>query len=309
MVLAVAAALWIAFEPWAIAAADGDGRLHVTFIDVGQGDAALVRFPRGATMLVDAGGSASTSYDVGERVVGPVLRHAGIRRPLTIVITHGDADHAGGAVAMLRELRPFDLWEGVPVPRLPLRRRLREGADRVGTRWTNVQRDHAILIDDVRVSVLHPEVPDWERQDTRNDDSIVLELRWRDVSFVLAGDIGRGVEQQLLKSIGPAPLRVLKVPHHGSRTSSSAPFVTRLAPTVAVFSAGRGNSFGHPAPDVVARYQAMGAEIFRTDHDGAVFFDTDGYQLHGRTFTGRTWGRLAAPAYHEQRENTEVTKP
>ena len=189
--MAGAAAVWIAFEPWAIVAARGDGRLHVTFVDVGQGDAAFVRFPRGATMLVDAGGSSSTSYDVGERVVGPVLRDAGVRSTGTIVITHGDADHAGGAISMLRELRPFDVWEGVPVPRLPLRQRLREVADVVGSRWTNVQRNDSLLIDDVRVSVLHPEMPDWERQETRNDDSIVLELRWRNVSFVLAGDIGR----------------------------------------------------------------------------------------------------------------------
>jgi competence protein ComEC len=295
-VVAATAAVWIALEPWATVAARGDGRLHVTFVDVGQGDAAFVRFPHGATMLVDAGGSPSTTYDVGERVVGPVLRDAGVRRIGTVVVTHGDADHAGGAISMVRELRPFDVWEGVPVPRLPLRQRLRAGADAVGARWTNVQRNDALLVDQVRVSVLHPDVPDWERQATRNDDSIVLELRWRDVSFVLAGDIGRRVEQMLVPQLEAAPLRVLKVPHHGSLTSSSWPFLERLAPTAAVFSAGRGNPFGHPAPEVLARYEAIGAEIFRTDRDGAVFFDTDGYHLNGRTFLGRT---VLWPGHHD----------
>jgi competence protein ComEC len=286
--VAAAAAVWIALEPWATVAARGDGRLHVTFIDVGQGDAAFIRFPRGSTMLVDAGGSASTAYDVGERVVGPVLREAGVRRAGTIAITHGDADHAAGAVSMLRELRPFDVWEGVPVPRLMLRQRLREVASAVGARWTNVQRNDSFLVDDVELTVLHPEPPDWERQQTRNDDSIVLEVRWRNVSFVLAGDVGRAVEPALVPQLAPSPLRVLKVPHHGSLTSSSWPFVTQLAPAAAVFSVGRGNAFGHPAAEVVARYEAVGAEIFRTDLDGAVFFDTDGYDLEGRTFLGRT---------------------
>jgi competence protein ComEC len=121
------------------------------------------------------------------------------------------------------------------------------------------------------------------------------------VSVVLTGDIGRVVEQDLLRSIEPAPLRVLKAPHHGSLTSSSWPFVTRLAPTIAVFSAGRGNAFGHPAPEVLARYQAVGAEIFRTDRDGAVEVVSDGHTLDIRTFTGRRWtSRLATPAHHEE---------
>jgi competence protein ComEC len=286
--LAAGAAFWIALNPLALAAAGGDGRLHVTFIDVGQGDAALVRLPRGATLLVDAGGlPGASSFDIGDRVVAPVLRNADVRRIDSHVLTHGDADHIGGAPSILHEFRPRDIWEGIPVPPLEPLRAFRAAAGALGARWVNVQRHDRLVVDDVEVAVRHPRIADWERQDVRNDDSIVLELLWRDVSIVLTGDIGREVEQEIASSFTPARLRVVKVPHHGSRSSSSWEFVRALAPRVAVISAGRSNAFGHPAPDVVERYQRIGAELFRTDREGAVMLETDGYSIDIRTFMGR----------------------
>src|SRR5204863_732085 len=114
------------------------------------------------------------------------------------------------------------------------------------------------------------------------------ELRWRDVSVLMTGDIGRSVEASLAPAIPSAPLRVIKVPHHGSLTSSSVGFLAAVRPRVAVVSAGRANHFGHPAPEVLERYKAVGAEIFRTDRDGAVTVSTDGTDIDVRTFTGRT---------------------
>lgn len=290
---AVASAFWIVAEPWTSATSSGDGRLHVTFIDVGQGDAAFVRFPRGATMLVDAGGGPAADYDIGDRVVAPVLKYLGVRRLGTIVVTHGDQDHAGGVAAILRDFQPFDLWEGVPVPPLPLLRDLRRRAGDHGVRWTTVQRHDSLLVDNVRVAVWHPAIPDWERQKVRNDDSIVVELRWGEASIVLAGDIGREVERDIAGQLEPAAWRVVKVPHHGSLTSSSEMFVRRLRPKVAVVSAGRGNPFGHPASAVVRRYEEAGASVFRTDRDGAITVETDGHRLDVRAFTGRqaSWPR------------------
>ncbi len=287
-VAAGAAAVWIAVEPWTMFATRSSGRLRVTFLDVGQGDATLVRFPRGATMLVDAGGSASQTYDVGDRVVVPTVRHLGIRRLDTVVLTHGDVDHVGGAAAVLRALRPFDVWDGVPVPRLPLLQDVRALAVGLGVRWTQVQRADVTVIDGVDVQVHHPVPPDWERQEPRNDDSIVLELRWHDVSIVLPGDIGREVESSLADQFAAAPRRVLKAAHHGSATSSGAWFIERLAPTVAIVSAGRGNAFGHPAPAVIRRLEARGASVYRTDQDGAITVDTDGHDLDVRTAGRRT---------------------
>jgi competence protein ComEC len=291
--VAVASAAWMLAEPWTVAVAGGDERLHVSFVDVGQGDSAFVRFPGGATMLADAGGlvtssgSAAPAFDIGDRVVAPVLRAAGVRRLDYLVLSHGDPDHIGGATAIVDEFRPREIWEGIPVPRFEPLSRLRDDARSRGLRWLNVRASDRFDADGVSVAVLHPDPPDWERQRVRNDDSIVLELRWRDASFWLTGDVGKAVERALPSRMTLAPLRVIKVPHHGSLTSSSGDFVRALQPTVAVVSAGRANHFGHPAPDVLRRYRDAGTEIFRTDQDGEVTIDTDGYSIDVHTFTGR----------------------
>lgn len=282
-------AAWILFDPAAFLRARGDGRLHVTFLDVGQGDSAFVRFPGGDTLVVDAGGLGGTaSFDLGDRVVAPVIRQAGVRRLGTLALTHGDADHIGGARSLVLEFRPWEVWEGIPVPRSELLQSVRRLARAKGSRWATVQTGDIVRVDDVDVRVRHPGPPDWERQKVRNNDSIVLELVWRDVSVVLAGDIGREAEEAVTALFAPSPIRVIKVPHHGSLSSSSWNFVRALAPRVAIVSVGRGNRFGHPAPVVLQRYVDVGAKLFRTDRDGAVTIDTDGRSVEVRTFDGRS---------------------
>jgi competence protein ComEC len=291
--VALVSAVWILAEPWTVAVAGGDERLHVSFVDVGQGDSAFVRFPRGATMLADAGGlvtssgSVAPAFDIGDRVVAPVLRVAGVRRLDYLVLSHGDPDHIGGATAIVEEFRPREIWEGIPVPRFEPLLRLRGDVQTRRLGWRNVRAGDRFDVDGVAVAVLHPDPPDWERQRVRNDDSIVLELRWRNASFWLTGDIGKAVERGLPSRMTLTPLRVIKVPHHGSLTSSTSDFVRAVRPNIAIVSAGRSNHFGHPAPDVLARYRDAGAEIFRTDRDGEVSIDTDGYSIDVHTFTGR----------------------
>jgi len=280
------ASLWILAEPWSLVG-QARGRLTVTFLDVGQGDATLIRFPRGDSMLVDAGGIASSSFDMGDRVVAPVLRHSGIRRLGTAVVSHAHPDHASGLPSVIDEFRPLDIWDGVPVPPFGPWNELRARASAAGARWTTVQRRDRVVVDDVEVIVHHPPPPDWQRQEVRNDDSVVMELRWGDVSVVLPGDIGREVEAEIAGLFEPSRLRILKVPHHGSLTSSSVDFLRALQPSVAIVSAGRGNAYGHPAPAVLERYREIGAEVFRTDLDGAVSISTNGQHLQVAGYTGR----------------------
>ena len=182
--------------------------------------------------------------------------------------------------------------------------KVRDAAVARGLRWVAVRTGDRFDVDGVTVAVLHPDPPDWERQRVRNDDSIVLELHWRDTSFWLTGDIGKAVERTLSQRMTSAPLRVLKVPHHGSLTSSTADFVQAIRPVIAVVSVGRSNHFGHPAPDVLERYRNAGTEIFRTDRDGEVTVDTDGYSVDVHTFTGRHLHLASAPVYHEGTKGT-----
>jgi competence protein ComEC len=305
-VTAVIASFWILGEPWAIPAARGDGRLHVTFIDVGQGDAAFVRLPAGATMLVDAGGlTSSSSFDVGDRVVAPVMRQAGVRRLDYLVLTHGDPDHVGGASAVLREFHPREVWEGIPVPPFEPLQALHQEARELGVTWTTVKAGDSFFVDGVEVVVRHPPSPDWERQKVRNDDSIVVDLRWRDASFLLTGDIGKAVERLIERDIPPSPLLLVKVPHHGSLTSSTVDFIRAVSPRIAVVSVGRANHFGHPAPEVLQRYADAGAEIFRTDRDGAVIVDTDGESVEVQTFTGRHTSIVCSACASRRHEDQE----
>ena len=303
--IAVLTAVWILAQPWVLLAARGDGLLHVTFLDVGQGDSVLLRFPRGSTMLVDAGGLVgSSTFDIGDRVVAPVLRERGIRHLDYVVLTHGDPDHLGGAAAVVREFRPREVWEGIPVPRFEPVTALRVQAEGVRAHWRNVYRGDRLSVDGVDIEARHPAPADWERQKVRNDDSVVLDVRWRDVSVLLTGDIGREVERTFGDESPPALLRVLKAPHHGSLTSSSLEFLREIEPQIAVFSAGRANHFGHPAPAVLQRYRDVGAAIFRTDQDGAITLDTDGHSIDVHTFTGRHFTLSAPTPYHEGTENT-----
>lgn len=264
----------------------GDADLRVLFLDVDQADATLVRFPTGQSLLVDAAGSLGGRSAVGERIVAPVLWKAGVRRLDYLVITHGDPDHAGGAEAVIADFRPREVWEGVPVPGSERMRRIAAAAREAGAAWRTLQAGDALRVGEVEVVVRHPPPPAWERPRVRNDDSLVLELRHGRVSILLPGDIGAEVEAQLGPRLPRSPLRVLKAPHHGSRTSSSAAFVAAATPAVAVVSAGRENRFGHPDPAVVQRYAAAGTAVLETARSGAIDVCSDGDRIHVRTAAG-----------------------
>jgi competence protein ComEC len=274
------------------------GAMRVVFLDVGQGDATALLLPGGRSILVDAGGLSipalqaddsghRTRFDIGERVVARALRALGVRRLDTFVLTHADPDHIGGAPAVLRLFHPRSIWEGVPVPPHRGLTALTVIADGVAAEWRSVQAGDRSRIGPVQVSVLHPRPPEWERQRVRNEDSVVLEIRYGNVAIVLPGDIGREAEGALA-NLPSAPVVVLKAAHHGSATSTTPAFLNAVRPAAVVFSAGRANRFGHPAAPVVARVRRSGAEVFSTATDGAVILDTDGTVLHIRGWTGRS---------------------
>jgi competence protein ComEC len=294
LVAVVGFGLWIVAAP-AAPLVSRDRLLRVAFLDVGQGDASVVRFPDGRTLSIDAGGTPG-GFDIGSRVVSPAFWALGVRRLDYMSLTHGDEDHIGGAASVFRDFGPFEVWEGVPVPPHEPTRQLRALVHRRGAVWRTLQPDDKVSFGNVDLLVRHPPRPAWERQRVRNNDSEVIEVRHGGVSFVFTGDIGREVEREIAPSFERVPIRILKVPHHGSATSSSPEFLRLLQPDIAVISAGRGNTFGHPAAVVLERYRNLGAAIYRTDRDGAILIETDGFTVRIGTFSGRkltlrTYGR------------------
>jgi competence protein ComEC len=189
----------------------------------------------------------------------------------------------------VRDFQPREIWWGVAVPNHQPTSAVTEEAVRARATWRWLQRGDRFELGGVEIRVHHPPLPDWERQKVRNNDSLVLELRYGTVSVLLTGDIDRDVERELLPTLDLLPTVVLKVAHHGSGTSSAEEFIQHVRPSVALIGVGRANPYGHPVPYVLERLHAIGSEVFRTDLDGQVTVSTDGNTVWATTFTGRSW--------------------
>lgn len=263
------------------------GELRLTSLSVGQGDAALVDFPDGTLMLVDAGGAPAGGADPGARVVLPTLRARRRERLDVLVISHPHPDHFGGVLAVLRAVDVGEIWdsgqgvaEGAGPVYAAIVREARARGIPVRTPPELCGRPRRFGGADVRV--LAP-CPNYVRGHSANDNSLVLRLALGSRVFLLTGDAEADAEAGLLAAFGPE-LRadVLKAGHHGSRTSSGEGFVRAVRPSFAVLSCGARNRFGHPAPEVVARFERHGARALRTDRDGGLVFRTDGAALETR---------------------------
>ena len=270
------------------ASTEGPPRLRLTMLDVGQGEAMLLETPTHETVLIDTGGSPyGGSVDIGQRVLAPALWSRGVRSLDTLLVTHSDPDHIGGALAVIDDFTPSHLWEGIRVPMHLPTQMLADAAARRHVDMRALRAGEDMHVGEVRIHVLNPPAPDWERRRVRNDDSVVLEVVYRDVALLLTGDIGADVERALIPSLIPARVRILKVPHHGSRTSTSPQLLDAWAPSLALISAGRGNRFGHPTPEVLERLESARATVLRTDRDGEITLETDGKTVTTRTFVAR----------------------
>jgi competence protein ComEC len=259
--------------------------LTVTFFAVGQGDAALVTFPGGRTMLVDAGGDlfGRAGRDASSRDLLPALAELGVGHLDWAVLTHPHPDHGGGFPAVLRKIPVTELWTtGEPGP-ADLGDRLRALAAAHGVRLVVPVAGQRLEVGGARVEVLHP--ARWDDERGPNDNSLVLRLVHGKNAILLAGDIEALAEADIAHSVGDIEATLLKVPHHGSRTSSTDAFLRRVRPSHVVFCVGERNPFGLPHRDVVERYRAAGCTLFRTDR-GAVTAESDGAHLRLRQDSG-----------------------
>ncbi len=284
-----------------------DGRLRVDFLDVGQGDAALVTMPDGSTLLVDGGGRPRfrtprrdedegeefepDSRGVGEAAVAEYLWWRGLARLDYVLATHADADHIDGLNDILKSFNT----RAVIVGRTP-------SADEEFARFSLTARDADVPVytvargdrlrfGAVEVDVLWPPPVETfagedgaRRAPSANDDSVVLRLRYGRRTFLLTGDIESRTERALLVARDDLRADALKVAHHGSRTSSTDAFVAATRPALAVISVGRDSPYGHPHREVLARWQAAGAQVLTTGERGMVTVSTDGEDLKVETF-------------------------
>jgi len=266
------------------------GKFEVSVLDVGQGDSIFVVSPGGHTMLIDGGGQAGAEAitgarsgpDTGEDVVSPYLWSRGIKRIDVVALTHAHHDHLDGLHAALANFRVRELWIGRD-EETPAFAALLAEARAHGTTIVQQIRGHDFDWDGVKARVLWP-ADISEVTKPSNDNSLVMTLDDGTVNFLLPGDIEKKVENELVAENAPLKADFLKVPHHGSKTSSTDAFVEAVAPKFAVVSVGDGNQFGHPVDSVIQRYAAAGVRFLRTDRDGAVTALTDGQTLTVRTF-------------------------
>ena len=262
----------------------GDAR--ITVLDVGQGLAVAVATHE-HLLLYDTGPQYGPDADAGSRIVVPVLRASGMARIDTMVVTHNDLDHAGGALSVLNAL-PVDLVLSSLATPHPVRdRAVLHQRCQAGQRWN---------WDGVEFSMLHPSAAAYGAKSKVNDLSCVLRVATARGAMLLTGDIEKSAEAELVARARelemPLASELLLAPHHGSRTSSTPEFIRAVSPRVTVFTAGYLNRFGHPRPDVVARYAAAGSMLLRTDETGAIVFNFTGeaiaYEAF-RTLHARYW--------------------
>jgi competence protein ComEC len=267
------------------------GELELTAIDVGQGDSLLVLFPDGKRMLVDGGGIpafgriARSQLDIGEDVVAPYLWDRGFRTLDVVALSHAHEDHSGGLGALIADFHPREVWTGF-TPDGPEWHAVHDRAVAVGARIMPLRAPSRFAFGGAAIEVLAPSTNYFPADEPNNNDSLVLRVTFGQRSFLLSGDVERPIEQEMAYTNELHPTDVLKVAHHGSRTSSTEEFLSAVQPAFAVISAGFENSYGHPHATVVARLREHHAAILRTDVDGMITIRTDGRRIHVETFSG-----------------------
>lgn len=270
---AAAGALAIALLP--MPAMHRGGALEIHAIDVGQGDAIAIRTPGGRWILVDTG-PRSDRWDAGLARVAPWLRDHGARRIDLMILTHPDLDHIGGAPALIRALPTGALIDpAVPAAKAGFYETL-DAARHAGVRWYAGRAGREITIDGVTLTLLAPEEPALDAPIEANDHSVVFRLAWGPFAALFTGDAPRSVENALVALHDTAlAADLLKVGHHGSRTSTGDSLLAAARPRLALVSVGARNRYGHPDPGVVRRLERYGVRILRTDINGTIIVRVD----------------------------------
>ena len=286
----------IAFHPFSGPRADG--RLHIDFLDVGQGDSALMTLPNGKTMLIDGGGRFTykkKTYEdtemfepdrrgIGEAVVSEFLWYRGYSQIDHILATHADADHIQGLTDVAKNFEISSAVFGRTPMSDPDFASLAEVLQQRDIPVETISRGDRLQFGEVTIEVLYPTATDDADAVSDNDHSVVLRVIYGSRTFLLTGDIEQQAEMTLLNSGGTLAADLVKVAHHGSRTSSTQGFINAVGAKTAIISVGRSSPFGHPHPEIVERWTASGATVLTTGERGMISVSTDGRDLELTSF-------------------------
>lgn len=273
---------------WAPAFAVGSGSLELHMIDVGQGDAIAIRTPRGRWVVVDAG-RRWDGGDAGRRLVVPYIQRRG-GEVAAFVMSHAHDDHVGGAASVIEALSPLGWWEPAFVTASGAYRAALVAVQRQHATWHRATPRARFVLDGVAFTMLAPDSAWTAAQQDANETSVVMRVEFGSTRFLLTGDAEVNEEAWMVSHLDPADLRadVLKVGHHGSRTSSSPPFLDAVRPRLAVVSVGTDNKYGHPSPETLLALALRNVPVLRTDRDGSIVVRSDGRRLTAET-QGQRW--------------------
>lgn len=285
----IAGALCICAIAWAPALPlpyHGGVEMHV--LDVGQGDAILVRTDRGRWIIFDAGRSWRTG-DAGRSTIIPYIRSRG-GDVAAFVLSHAHSDHAGGAESVLRSLGPDEFWDSAFPQGSAVYEATLRAARESAVEWNRVQAGGSIIVDGVLVRFLAPDSLWTASLSDPNEASTVALVQYGSARFLLVGDAEQAEEGWLLsRARRDLPADVLKVGHHGSSTSSSDAFLSAVNPRLAIISVGADNLYGHPSADVLAGLGRVGATVLRTDESGTIVVRSDGVRIWAENRAGERW--------------------
>ena len=283
----IATALLVATFPFRPTHASN--QLEANILDVGQGDSIFLVSPHGKTMLIDGGGAfrgfpgreEHTGTDPGEEAVSAYLWSRGFKKIDVVALTHAHQDHLGGLTAILENFKVKELWLGRKVDSRALSQ-LEALAKQRGTQIKHEIRGQSFTWDGVEEQFLWPEIAATEiAPSAKNNDSLVLHLKFGDRTLLFPGDAEKAVERSILSENDEAAIHadILKIGHHGSKNSTTPDFLSAVNPQIAIISSGEGNPYGHPNLEVLDRLQAAGVRTLRTDTNGAIHILTDGKRI------------------------------
>jgi competence protein ComEC len=264
--------------------------LTLTFIDVGHGDSILIEFPKGKRMLIDGGGLHEDRFDIGKNVIAPFLWKKKIHRIDYLVLTHPDPDHLKGLNFVASHFSIGQFWDNGLRADSESYSKL---SDILKEKKIEVQsineNSPSLMINGMQISFFNPPGLDIFYKPRLspshfNNGSLVMRIQFKNVSVLLAGDIAQEAEYRIMRKGCPLRADILKIPHHGSSSSSTLLFLQGVRPTYAILSVGERNIGRLPHPEVLKRYQQLGAKVFRTDRHGAITVITDGEKIEIKTF-------------------------